>query len=452
MADEQKWESFRFTEVLSHNNAAITDIGSDDGNHLARNRTQNYPSDGECNSILQPLFLYDEDIDPTSPVFSRNKSKQDNSPDFFEERREDSPKECHLWGLEQVLSCHADHSSYLKYTATSGEESYTTYTSSVESERKEEHCSSCTLTKLDEACVDKAWEYSSNIVADEISQERTEESSSLDYDHDTEQHQCSYDWIEKQGIAIRSLEAMSYRMHEVVEEIIGKNSYSVIPTSSDLSSIKLEGSCEQETNEESREDNEQCNLNHGLMDDDDIDKNVSQLIEEQEEAIHSSEMIASIMSQALDEFHVSTFDSEAYNPGSSRYDAWVTYWSDDYQREYFYNIESKQVCWFLPRTEKKYDADTTADSAFYNSSCREIFLKDPLPFTSYYFSHSFYIFLALIITLLFESLAFLFATEFTRNVCHDQELIDSRSPSSEDNTKNQKIKSSSAYCVSGEVT
>lgn len=443
MADEQKWESFRFTEVLSHNNAAIMDNGSDDGNYLVRNRTQNFPSDVEYN---ESLLLDDEDdpmhecvvnIDPTSPVFSRDKSKHDSSSDFFEERREDSPNECHLWGLEQMLSRHVDHGSYLKYTAISGEESYTTYTSSVESEKKEEHYISCTLTKLDEAFVDKAWEYNSNIVADEIRMERTEETSSLDYDHDTEEHQCSYDWIEKQGIAIRSLEAMSYRMHQIVEEIIGKNSYSVMSTYSNLSSIKLEGSCEQGTNEESRERNEQCNLNHGLMGDDDIQKNVSKLIEEQEEAIHSSEIIASVMSQALDEFHVSGFDSKGYNPGSSSCDEWVTYWSDDYQREYFYNIKSKQVCWFLPRTEKRYDADTAADTTFYNGSFREVFLKDHLPHTSYCFSHSFYIFLALIIMLLFESLAFLFATEFTRNECTDQASSDSSSPPSKEYTKNQ---------------
>jgi hypothetical protein len=129
------------------------------------------------------------------------------------------------------------------------------------------------------------------------------------------------------------------------------------------------------------------------------------------------------MSQALDEFNISYFDAEGYKPTSSRGGEWITYWSDDYEREYFYNIKSKQICWFLPKTVIKYDGDKVADSTYYNCF-REVFPKDQLPCISYYFSHSVYTSLALIITLFFKSLAFLFATEFREDEYPDQELSD----------------------------
>jgi len=426
MADEQQWDSFRSTKVLSHNNAAIMDNDLFNSNLLDGRNLKEY------GQSLQSIYRDDEEdpkqkcvanINSSSP-FSRDKSQQDISSDFFSGHKEDSPKECHLWGLEKLLSSLVNHGCYLKCTTISGYESYTRSTSSLEGEKKEEHYLSCSLSKLDESIDGRVWGCSSEIVADEICKERIEETSPLDHGNVTEQHQCSNDWIEKQGIAIRSLEAMSYSMNQVVEELIGRKYFSSIKsTSLNQSSKKLKVSRQQEYYEKTREDNEQCDMDHSVKDDDEIDKRVSKLIEEQKEAIRSLELITSAMSQALDEFNISYFDSVGYTPTSSRCHEWITYWSDEYEREYFYNIGSKQICWFLPKTVIKDDGDKAGDSA-YCHCFREVFPKEQLTYISYYFSNCVYIFLALIITLFFKSLAFLFATEFTGDEYPDQELSD----------------------------
>lgn len=351
------------------------------------------------------------------------KSKKFTSSHFVRGNEEEMQREHHRWDAEEMLARLAalvvGDTCCLKYTTNSGDEASTISTSSLEHETKEEYNLTCFWAKADDEIFDDSLHKNSE--AEGISFDEDEHHGQCismgDDDHETDQHQVSNHWIEEQENAIRSVEEMTRLMAQVADQFVTSNN-SVVPfsTSTKPSSVKFNNDGEQETNETLLRSDDQYGddsnrVNNG--DDNQIEPHVSKLIEQKETAIHTSEEMESLMAEVLGEFVVN-IDSNKNNE-KNRSHQWISFWSDEYQREYYYNIESKQVCWFIPRAAAEENAsnDEKIEDRFYNSS-KEAYPREEALSISSIFSSLLYSFLASIITIFFKVLAFLFATELIK--------------------------------------
>ncbi len=116
------------------------------------------------------------------------------------------------------------------------------------------------------------------------------------------------------------------------------------------------------------------------------------------------------MGQVVREFIVNIDPKETNEKNISH--QWISFWSNEYQREYYYNIESQQVCWFIPRAAAEEEAldDKKQDNRLNNCPEEAYPREEPQQIPSI-FSSLLYSFLSSMITLFFKALAFLFATE-----------------------------------------